>query len=45
MFGSNYSAGMETDVSILKKNGQDHTKWTNPLEVREYKRASQVSST
>jgi len=35
MFGTNYSAGMETDVNILKKNGQDHTKWTNPLEVRE----------
>jgi hypothetical protein len=34
MFGTNYSAGMETDVSILKRNGQDHTKWTNPLEVR-----------
>ncbi|KAL7413465.1 Lecithin:cholesterol acyltransferase-domain-containing protein [Mrakia frigida] len=34
MFGTNYSAGMETDVNVLKKNGQDHTKWTNPLEVQ-----------
>ncbi|WWC89112.1 uncharacterized protein L201_004030 [Kwoniella dendrophila CBS 6074] len=34
MMESNYSVGFETDVEQLKKNDRDHTKWSNPLEVR-----------
>lgn len=34
MFGTNYSDGFENRVDRLKRNGQDQTKWTNPLEFR-----------
>ncbi|ODO06216.1 phospholipid:diacylglycerol acyltransferase [Cryptococcus wingfieldii CBS 7118] len=33
MMELNYSQGYESDPAILKKNGADHRKWTNPLEV------------
>lgn len=33
MVGTNYSMGFEVDPAKLKANNQDHTKWTNPLEV------------
>ncbi|WVW84254.1 hypothetical protein I302_106284 [Kwoniella bestiolae CBS 10118] len=34
MMESNYSVGFERDEEQLKKNDRDHTKWSNPLEVR-----------
>ncbi|KAF9075627.1 LACT-domain-containing protein [Rhodocollybia butyracea] len=34
MMATNYSSGMERDEEALKRNDLDHTKWTNPLEVR-----------
>ncbi|WRT66574.1 uncharacterized protein IL334_003533 [Kwoniella shivajii] len=34
MLESNYSVGFENDVKKLKENDRDHTKWSNPLEVR-----------
>jgi len=34
MLATNYSYGIERDEAQLKKNDNDHTKWTNPLEVR-----------
>nr|XP_019011204.1 phospholipid:diacylglycerol acyltransferase [Kwoniella pini CBS 10737]OCF49985.1 phospholipid:diacylglycerol acyltransferase [Kwoniella pini CBS 10737] len=34
MMESNYSVGFEGNVEQLKKNDRDHTKWSNPLEVR-----------
>ncbi|KAG6837831.1 hypothetical protein H0H93_016199 [Arthromyces matolae] len=34
MLASNYSFGLERDEATLTKNDLDHTKWTNPLEVR-----------
>lgn len=33
MVGTNYSMGYEVDPVKLKENNQDHTKWTNPLEI------------
>jgi phospholipid:diacylglycerol acyltransferase len=34
MIASNYSYGIERDEDALKLNDLDHTKWTNPLEIR-----------
>ncbi|KAG5637514.1 hypothetical protein H0H81_004265 [Sphagnurus paluster] len=34
MLATNYSFGIERDEASLKRNGLDHTKWTNPLEVQ-----------
>jgi len=34
MIATNYSYGLERSNAQLKKNDNDHTKWTNPLEVR-----------
>ncbi|KAJ3998713.1 phospholipid:diacylglycerol acyltransferase [Lentinula boryana] len=34
MMATNYSFGMERDEEALKRNDLDHTKWTNPLEVK-----------
>ncbi|KAF8589534.1 phospholipid/diacylglycerol acyltransferase [Ramaria rubella] len=34
MMAMNYSFGIERDSVSLAKNDQDHTKWTNPLEIR-----------
>ncbi|KAK0504549.1 phospholipid:diacylglycerol acyltransferase [Armillaria luteobubalina] len=34
MMETNYSVGIERDEATLKRNDGDHTKWTNPLEVR-----------
>ncbi|KAG6857717.1 hypothetical protein H0H87_004133 [Tephrocybe sp. NHM501043] len=34
MLASNYSFGLERDEAALARNDHDHTKWTNPLEVR-----------
>ncbi|KAK2464285.1 hypothetical protein APHAL10511_003742 [Amanita phalloides] len=34
MLGTNYSWGIERNEDALEKNNLDHTKWTNPLEVR-----------
>ncbi|KAG8987079.1 hypothetical protein FRB90_003616, partial [Tulasnella sp. 427] len=34
MIATNYSYGIERDEKVLKRNGQDHTKWTNPLEIQ-----------
>jgi hypothetical protein len=34
MVATNYSFGIERDEKKLKLNDGDHTKWTNPLEVR-----------
>ncbi|KIK61203.1 hypothetical protein GYMLUDRAFT_43281 [Collybiopsis luxurians FD-317 M1] len=34
MLATNYSFGIERDEEVLKRNDFDHTKWTNPLEVR-----------
>ncbi|KAG6831756.1 hypothetical protein H0H92_007908 [Tricholoma furcatifolium] len=34
MLASNYSSALERDEEVLKRNDLDHTKWTNPLEVR-----------
>lgn len=31
---SNYSYGIERDEVQLKRNNEDHRKWSNPLEVR-----------
>ncbi|KAF9509769.1 hypothetical protein BS47DRAFT_1320107 [Hydnum rufescens UP504] len=33
MLASNYSYGIERDPTKLKANDNDHTKWTNPLEI------------
>jgi phospholipid:diacylglycerol acyltransferase len=33
MLETNYSYGIERDEEQLKKNDEDHTKWSNPLEV------------
>jgi phospholipid:diacylglycerol acyltransferase len=34
MIATNFSFGIERDGSALERNDQDHTKWSNPLEVR-----------
>lgn len=34
MVQSNYSYGLERDEAELRRNDGDHTKWSNPLEVR-----------
>ncbi|KZV82876.1 LACT-domain-containing protein [Exidia glandulosa HHB12029] len=34
MVASNYSYGIERDDERLKANDRDHTKWSNPLEIR-----------
>ena len=34
MLSMNYSFGIEHDEEVLAKNDFDHTKWTNPLEIR-----------
>lgn len=34
MMATNYSVGIERDEATLKRNDGDHTKWSNPLEVR-----------
>ncbi|KAK0486020.1 phospholipid:diacylglycerol acyltransferase [Armillaria novae-zelandiae] len=34
MMAANYSFGIERNEATLKRNDGDHTKWTNPLEVR-----------
>lgn len=34
MMATNYSFGIERDEHALDRNDLDHTKWTNPLEVR-----------
>ncbi|KAF8973168.1 Lecithin:cholesterol acyltransferase-domain-containing protein [Flammula alnicola] len=34
MLESNYSYGIERDEGQLKRNDEDHRKWSNPLEVR-----------
>ncbi|KAI0249241.1 Lecithin:cholesterol acyltransferase-domain-containing protein [Lactifluus subvellereus] len=34
MIATNYSYGIERDEEALKRNDMDHTKWTNPLEIR-----------
>ncbi|KAG7449626.1 LACT-domain-containing protein [Guyanagaster necrorhizus] len=34
MMATNYSVGIERDEANLKRNDGDHTKWSNPLEVR-----------
>ncbi|KAG6899424.1 hypothetical protein C0993_010391 [Termitomyces sp. T159_Od127] len=34
MLNTNYSFGLERDETILERNSLDHTKWSNPLEVR-----------
>ncbi|KAI0061165.1 phospholipid:diacylglycerol acyltransferase [Artomyces pyxidatus] len=34
MIASNYSFGIERDEAALERNDRDHTKWTNPLEIR-----------
>ncbi|KAJ3784308.1 phospholipid:diacylglycerol acyltransferase [Lentinula aff. detonsa] len=34
MMATNYSFGMERDEEALNRNDLDHTKWTNPLEVK-----------
>jgi len=34
MLYTNYSFGIERNEKQLKKNDQDHRKWTNPLEIR-----------
>ncbi|KAI0262571.1 phospholipid:diacylglycerol acyltransferase [Gloeopeniophorella convolvens] len=34
MITTNYSYGIERDEEALKRNDLDHTKWTNPLEIR-----------
>ncbi|KAG6866217.1 hypothetical protein C0991_007242 [Blastosporella zonata] len=34
MLATNYSFGIERDEAVLERNDLDHTKWTNPLEVR-----------
>lgn len=34
MITTNYSYGIERDEEALERNDLDHTKWTNPLEIR-----------
>jgi len=34
MIAANYSYGIERDEEALERNDLDHTKWTNPLEIR-----------
>jgi len=34
MIATNYSYGIERDEEALDRNDLDHTKWTNPLEIR-----------
>lgn len=34
MLASTYSFGFERDAEKLAANDRDHTKWTNPLEIR-----------
>jgi len=34
MMQTNYSYGIERDPAKLEANDLDHTKWTNPLEIR-----------
>ncbi|KAH9927405.1 LACT-domain-containing protein [Amylocystis lapponica] len=34
MIASNYSFGIERDEDALKRNNEDHRKWTNPLEIQ-----------
>lgn len=34
MLATNYSFGLERDEEALVRNDGDHTKWSNPLEVR-----------
>lgn len=34
MMATNYSCGIERDEKQLKKNNNDPTKWSNPLEAR-----------
>jgi len=34
MLATNYSFEMERDEKKLEKNDRDHTKWSNPLEIR-----------
>jgi hypothetical protein len=34
MIATNYSYGIERNEETLKRNDLDHTKWTNPLEIR-----------
>lgn len=34
MVATNYSYGIERDEDALVRNDQDHTKWSNPLEIR-----------
>lgn len=34
MLATNYSYGIERDEKNLKRNNDDHTKWTNPLEIQ-----------
>jgi hypothetical protein len=34
MIATNYSYGIERDEEALERNDLDHTKWTNPLEIR-----------
>jgi phospholipid:diacylglycerol acyltransferase len=36
MIATNYSYGIERDEEALKRNDLNHTKWTNPLEIRYY---------
>ena len=34
MIATNFSFGIERDEKVLKSNNEDHTKWSNPLEVQ-----------
>ena len=34
MIATNYSYGIEHNEEMLKRNDLDHSKWTNPLEIR-----------
>lgn len=34
MLAANFSYGIEKDEKKLKANDRDHTKWSNPLEIR-----------
>ncbi|KAH9973691.1 Lecithin:cholesterol acyltransferase-domain-containing protein [Lactifluus volemus] len=34
MIATNYSYGIEREEDVLRLNDLDHTKWTNPLEIR-----------
>lgn len=31
---TNYSTGIERNEDVLAQNDADHTKWSNPLEIR-----------